>query len=231
MYWLDAQGQRQGISHKQSGEILSGLDAVTEQLQRDYEGVDQLYLGIEGMIIPTGQNECMTLHWSRDGKIAYLSGRSTKLDLQAKPVNLPYKFFYSGYRKWLVSLQDWGIRVFESPNREAFVTDILAIYHESLKPESERKTMKQPIRARREVVKAAPIVLSLMGLAGKDGRTFTGPEIAEALSQKYGSMMYILDEITGPGEISHIADTKLASGRRVGRAWTQKFLQAMGYSE
>lgn len=221
LMWYGLDGVSYGLSRKQPGEIFAGIDQVEEQLSRDYQAVDRLALIIEGPIIPVSDRGAMTIGWSGDGKLGFLRGRKHGAKAQE-----PYQFSYLGWRKWLASVKDWGIDVWECPDRNALVTTIKALYEHSLTPPEEHQTFKRVIRTKQQMSSnnANPYVRTMMGLVDADtGRTFCGEQIALALEARFGNPMatYTADE-------KDIADTLLASGRRVGDAFAKKMKKAVG---
>lgn len=236
VYWVGLDGVSYGLSRKQPGEIFAGIDQVEEQLSRDYQAVDRLALIIEGPIIPVSEKEATTLRWSGDGKLAFKATRKTETIRRAtpsemirntpKPAAAYYQFNYFGWRKWLASVKDWGIDVWECPDRNALVTTIKALYEHSLIPSEEHQTFKRVIRTKQQMSSnnANPYVRTMMGLVDAEtGRTFCGEQIALALEARFGNPMatYLADE-------KDIADTLLASGRRVGDAFAKKMKKAVG---
>ena len=220
IYWIGLEGVSYGLSRKQPGEIFAGIDAVEEQLSRDYQAVDRLGLIIEGPIIPVSHKEAMTLRWSGDGKLAFMSGKRHGSNKQE-----PYQFSYLGWRKWLASVKDWGIDVWECMDRNALVTTVLALYEHSMTPPESHSTFRRVIKTRQQMsTNANPYVRTMMGLVDAEtGRSFTGEQIATALEARFGSPM-----ATFTADEKDIAETLLASGRRVGPAYARKLKKAVG---
>lgn len=224
-YWWVGHGNKSwGISRKQVGEVLGGLDAVEEQLSRDYPSTDQLYLMVEGVLLPVDHAKAEVLGWSSDGRMGFRQGRRGGLH---GSMARPYDFSYSGYISWLEGLEDFGIHVVQVPNRAALVTAVVALYNRSQVAPEEHKTFKRVIRSKLNIPVALPMVRSLMGVCDNTSRTFTGEQIATALEHRYGSLWAL--QQANPVEI---AATPLESGKRtVGPAWVKRFFEAVGKVE
>ncbi len=101
VFWLGYGGKSYSCEHKQVGEVLGGLDDIEELLSRQYPYTDQLYLVIEGILLPSGHAHAQTLGWSQDGNMAFRQGRKGQANRST-----PYDFSYSGYISWLESLEE-----------------------------------------------------------------------------------------------------------------------------
>jgi hypothetical protein len=217
----DYEGKEIGISLKQVGEILSGLSAVTEQLQRDSRHVDQLYLVVTGVMVPSGQG-VLTLESSSTGAW-YTKGKFWQGGNRL--AREPYHFSLLGYEKWKQTLGLYGITVKEPPNKDAQVTAIQAIWESHQLPPEEHESFSRVIRPKLNLpAEASPFVKSLMGLCdAQTGRTFIGQQYAEALQSRAGGIVNLLNM-----DEQDIAETRLASGRRIGPAMARRIKEALG---
>jgi hypothetical protein len=224
-YFVNVEGKGVGISRKQVGEMLGGLDRVEEQLRRDFEHVDNLHLIIEGIILPVGAAECNTAE--RTGDWFRIRGKHHS--------DGNYRFSYHGYRKKLASFRRWGITVTEVPTRETFITEIQSLYENEMTPFEDLSTFRKPIRSKFDLPPdASAFVKTLMCITHpSNGRTFIGVETAQALEaagyKSLGELCLRLDGHTAHGldTLPVVAEVTLASGRRVGRAMETKMVEAL----
>lgn len=214
-FYIGVDGATYGAEIKQPGELLGSLNDVEEQLSREYSRVDNLALCIAGVVVPDPGGGCRILSWYADGSGGRLSGIRG---------GQPYRQSYSGYRSWIESVDRWGIRVVELPNKLALATHLVAAYQWSQKPEEQHTTFRKPLRLKKQMPQHSPAVLTLMGLVDPaTGRTFVGPEVASALASSFSTVTGILN---APCE--ELATVVMSSGRRVGPAVAQKILRAVG---
>ena len=221
--FLDHEGGMHGVSRKQVGEVLASIDALEEQLKNDYDTVDYLHLVIEGIILPQPNHQVLTL--DRAGK--YWVERGKKRTKSDDERGEPYHFDYYGYRSKLHSLRRWCVEVIEVPNREALALELEAMYTNYQKDLEEHATFRRAVKAKLQLPPgASPFVRSLMGLVDPDsGKTFVGEETAKALD----AAGYTPYEIGHPNcGVEHLADVKLGSGRRIGKAMADKLRRALG---
>lgn len=178
VYYLGHSGKTFGVEIKQPGELLGSLSDVEEQLAREYGQVDSLSLCVAGVVLPS-ERGCSTLRWSADGRSGWLSGTGG---------GRPFSTSYDAYRSWLRSVAEWGITVYEMPNKLALARHLVACYNHDQKAPEEHKTFRRPLRTRKPMGSWNPYVLTLMGLIDLDtGRTFLGPERAQAALDVYGT--------------------------------------------
>jgi hypothetical protein len=224
-YFVNVEGKGVGVSRKQVGEMLGGLDRVEEQLRRDYSHVDALCLVIEGVILPAGVSECRVGGFTGTG--SHTHGRVHG--------DGNYNFSYLGYRKKLASFRRWGITVTEVPTRETFITEIQSLYENEMTPFEDLSTFRKPIRSKFDLPPdASAFVKTLMCITHpSNGRTFIGVETAQALEaagyKSLGELCLRLDGHTAHGldTLPVVAEVTLASGRRVGRAMETKMVEAL----
>lgn len=218
-YFVNVEGKGIGISRKQVGEMLSGLDRVEEQLRRDYEHVDHLYLLVAGIIIPSGANECQVAE--RSGSWFRLHGRNH--------ADGDYHFNYLGYRKKLASFRRWGVTVIETPTHETLVTDIQALYENEMTPFEDITTFRKALRTKFTLPPdASPFVKTLMGVADKKtGRTFIGEETAKAIEVAGLRSLHEVTKGLSGDLMFNMDEVRLASGRRLGKAMTERMREAL----
>jgi hypothetical protein len=224
-YFVNVEGKGVGVSRKQVGEMLGGLDRVEEQLRRDYEHVDSLHLVVEGILLPSGGNECQVAE--RSGDWFRLRG--------SKHSEGNYRFSYVGYRKKLASFRRWGITVTEVPTRETFITEIQSLYENEMTPFEDLSTFRKPIRSKFDLPPdASAFVKTLMCITHpSNGRTFIGVETAQALEsagyKSLGELILRLDGHTAHGmsTLPVVSEVTLASGRRIGKAMEGKMVEAL----
>jgi len=224
-YFVNQEGKGVGVSRKQVGEVLGGLERVEEQLRRDYDHVDRLHLVIEGIIIPKGAKEACVAE--RSGSWFRLHG--------SKHSDGNYHFSYLGYRKKLASFRRWGITVTEVPTRETFITEIQSLYENEMTPFEDLSTFRKPLRTKFDLPPdASAFVKTLMCITHpSNGRTFIGVETAQALEnagyKSLGELILRLDGHTAHGmsKLPVVSEITLASGRRIGKAMEGKMVEAL----
>jgi hypothetical protein len=234
-FWIRMEDQHaRSLSHKQVGEILSGLDSVEEQLTRDYVEIGaesaqgSLDLAIEGIIIPDDNPDfCWTLevvngNVIRQGKKSEQPRNVRAGNQWVRVYDTPYRFSYAGYRKKLARFSEAGIQVHEVPDRRSLVTLIQALYECDQEPGT---TFNRVIRAKKPMPRASGHVLTLMSAYDPEtGRPAgVGQEIAQPLIERYGSVWELL-----AADMNEASDTLMKSGRRVGNAAILRIHQAYG---
>ncbi len=217
-FYLGLGGESHGSEIKQPGEVLGSLSNVEEQLSREYPNVDHLSLLIAGIVIPGPDGGTKTLSWYADNSGARVTGiRGGGF----------YKTNYNSYRAWVEAIERWGIRVIELPNKLALATHLVAMYQWDQKTPEEHHTFQRPLRTKQILKQWQPEVLTLMGLCDPaTGRTFLGPEMAEALVSSYSSVASALN-----APCTELATVQMKSGRKVGPVAAAKILAAVGRSD
>ena len=227
-FWFSHDQMPRAASHKQVGEMLNGLDAVEEQLARDYAnlgcetGAAQLDLIVEGVIIPheSDRNKAWTLEqygdrWVRQGKRTGPQRYGIWVE--------PYDFNYLGYRKKLARFSEAGIQVHEPADRRSFLRLLQALYECD---QEEGTTFKRVIRAQRVMPKAPPELLTLMSIYGENGRPVLGEEKARPVWDKYRTVWNVLH--ADPNEIGEL---KLSNGKRLGLTTAVNLIKGLGKLE
>lgn len=225
----DYKGEWVGVSLKGVGEILSGLDRVTEQLQRDVRHVSSMYLVVTGVLVPVEGGTNTVESGGQNKMVWFQRGKGWR-----ERAGLPYSFSYLGYRKWLETLSLYGIETREPANRAAQVITLQAIWEHHQAPPESHTSFSRVMRTKLDLPEeASPFVKSLMGLADAGtGRTFLGQEYAQAIAGNYKSLMEMCElayEEEGLGRFeSELAEVRLASGRRLGPAMAKRVKEALG---
>ena len=231
-FWVCREGNTRGISFKQVGEVLSSLSAVEEQLSRDMQHVDRLDLIVTGVMVPVDHQHVRVVSEAKlpDWVLKILAKIQRQLGVESwwaergKSYGLggDYRFSYLGYRKFLDSLTEAGLYVWEVPTRDAQVSLVQALYEHS--QTDERTTFRRTLRTKMDIPDVDPMQRSFMALAdSKTGRTFVGPENAAAL---VNAGLTIASVVRRP--VTEIAEVKLKSGRKLGPAMAMKLKEAIG---
>lgn len=217
-YWVGIDGSTHGVEVKQPGEILGSLSKVEEQLSREYSQVDHLSLAISGVIVPDGATGCRLLNWYPDASGGRLSGIRG---------GLPFRQSYTGLRSWIESIERFGIRVVELPNKLALATYLVASYQYDQKPAESHHTFKRPLRLKQLMPQFPPQMLTLMGMIDPaTGRSFLGSQMAEGLLATGLSVIEILS-----ADCDWLASVQLPSKRKLGPSAAKRILAAVGRSD
>lgn len=212
-----------GWNRKTSGEILSSLDAVEEQLTRELAGpVEWLALGIEGSWRPDGTGGCWgySLDWSKVRP--FQKGDMGFVTYKQRHYNTPWK----AVKAWEMRLSQLGVAIFPTVDVYDTASQLVAL-HDLVMKSGEHKTLNRLIK-QNYVVSALDrterdLALSLMGLQGAR----IGEELALSLAQYYNSITEIIRLWDGGGSI---AEVPLRNGsRRVGHAAENNLKAALGY--
>jgi len=207
--WYAFDGHRVQVERKQVDELLSSLDNVEEQLQRELSNdVEETILLIEGICQPVLGLKLATQSWHK---------------VKDKNIIVPGRTFncsYTGYKAWQNQLDKAGVTIVETFDYIATAMTLVALFQNSQKPE--HKTLKRYIKDKVYIKSRNPHVISLMGI--KNGGI--GEEKAKALIDRYGTLWYTL---TRPAE--ELAETIVGdceTGKRLGLKAANKLLKAVG---
>jgi hypothetical protein len=223
-YLVNCEHKGVGVSRKQVGEMLGGLNRIEEQLRRDYAHVDRLHLVIEGIIVPANASECAVAERSGDNWFRVRGKRHA---------DGLYNLSYLGYRKKLASFRRWGITVTEVPTRETFITEIQSLYENEMTAFEDLSTFRKPIRSKFDLPPdASAFVKTLMCITHpSNGRTFIGVETAQAIETAgYKSLGELILKLDGHHEMRYlpvVSEITLASGRRIGKSMEGKMVEAL----
>jgi hypothetical protein len=225
--WHLPDGSYLGVSRKQAGEFIGGIDACEAQLLDEMGGVDYLALLIEGRFGPAPNGQCYTYDYAephgrdREGVLYGTSATVRRLFRQS----------YKGVRQKLARFCDLGIYVLETHNVEDTAYCLAALYTELQKPEASLTTFKRliPEKWRLDEPDAAKKRFALQLMGACPG---VGEEIALALADRFTSIFDLMSSILDPTYFrSHtdIAKLPLRSGKRtIGPAAVAKIRQALG---
>ncbi len=209
--WIDVTGRRIGVSRKKLGELLGGILSAEEQLGRDMESVEELWLLIE---------DCVYSSILYNNK----PGLQTWIPTKEKNLLRPYhKFGVSqvALDAWLYQLSQNGISHVKTFDFEHTASCLIAMYNSSQK--AEHTTLKRYIRTQQAHRDWNPHVLTLMGIHtmsddGKRCRTFLGEKKAKALIDRYGTAWEVLSQ-----DIDDLAQTE-----SIGKIDARKILKSIG---
>lgn len=213
-----------GINRKTWGEVLSSIDKVEEQLQRELAGpVEQLALLIEGQATPDGQQGAWAynLGW---GELKLWRGDSVgSIPFRRQH----YQANYKGIMNWLTRLEWMGIQVIYSAGLYDSACRMVAM-HDLVMKNEDSKTLNRLIKAQFSVLSLDPqekaMALSLMGLQ----QAGVGEELGLTIASAFGSITELIRYWDDGGVI---CDLMLRNGtRRVGNAAEAKLQRALGYT-
>lgn len=135
-----------GVNRKQAGELLSSLDKVEEQLQRELAGpCEQLALILEGSIVPDGNGGCWAynLNWEHITMWrAQNQGTRGSIPFTRHHFNQQY----SGVRAWLTQLTSMGVMVVQTTSLYDTAAFLISLHNWAQKAESEHKTLNRLIK-------------------------------------------------------------------------------------
>jgi hypothetical protein len=234
--WHLPDGSYLGVSRKQAGEFIGGIDACESQLLDEMGGCDYMALLIEGRFGPAPYG-CYTYDYDeikgreRDG-VTY--GTATG-------VRRLFRQSYKGVRQKLARFCDLGIYVLETHNVEDTAYCLAALYTELQKPEASLTTFKRliPEKWRLDEPDADIKRFCLQVMGACPG---IGEEIARATADwvkrspmsltLFGLMWCLNDADNSPGMPSlakePIRTKEGVKGRTVGPAAVLKIKQALG---
>ena len=211
-----------GCNRKQVGEVLSSLDKVEEQLQRELAGpCEHLLLYIEGIMIPD-KDGCWgyTLDWSNQKVFNNVAG-TIPFKRQHYSVN------WKHVQNWQTRLEFKGIQIVHTYNLYDTASRLVALHDMVLKDEPNKvldRLIKTDIQVLALDKQEKDMALTLMGI--RNGSV--GEEIALALAQSFSSITELIDFWRDGGQC---CDTMLRSGtRRIGNAAEAKLQRALGYT-
>lgn len=207
--WVDGEGHIRQWERKQIGEILSDMDAVEEQLNREMRTSEELTLSIEGVWMPTA-----------DG-------------IQIYNVTAGNKFWRPGFKydrrpgltsklmSWIWSLQHVvGIEVITTPHLDATAHAIAAAFRQSYKKPEEHTTMRRYLREHIAPFSPNPHVENFIRLVGAGKRgTGIGPERAQKLIERFGTFWNAINQPKAVLEIW------------IGKSATENLFTAIGRKE
>jgi len=198
--WMDINGFRNGLSRKQAGELLGGIDATEEQLGRDMQGVDRLYLLVEGIFAPV-----------------YTEKVGCQIYTAKKTILVPSRKFhqsYTGLFAWFDRLDKSGITVIQTFNWQATAMVLVGLYKSHNKIEEEHTTFKRYIKQKVYSKEKNPQIEALMAIP----RTGIGEDRATKLIERFGTFWEVVNQ-----DVEELAKTE-----DIGMATAQKLFKAIG---
>lgn len=223
-----ADGGYLGISRKQAGEFIGGIDACETQLLAEMN-CDYMALVIEGCWTASPSGQCYTWDW--DSKAYMGSIRQGMTYGNTRMVRREYSQSYKGVRQKLARFQDLGIYVMETHDLADTALAIVALHNELTKPTASLTTFKRLIPERytltEEDMAKRTLALQLMGCVPG-----IGEEIALAIAdagwvESISRLCYLFEN--APEGWDAIAKLPLRSGKRtIGPAAVARMRKALG---
>ena len=196
-------GHRVQIERKQIDEILQDLDAVEEQLEREYPKAEENYLLIEGFCEPLSElkNEIQIFKKSRDGKVM-VAGRK-------------YGYSYSRWQAWQHKMDKCGVTVVTTSDYIATAITVVALYKATQDPRV--VNFRRYIKEKVHLEEYNPQVAALIAL-GSAFKVEIGEKKAKALIERYYTVWAVLNQ-----DVDSLADTQY-----VGKGTARKLLESIG---
>ena len=168
--WRTGDGELVHVERKQWGEVISGMDAVEDQLRRHLTNQphSRLIFLIEGLLVPNHQGVVILKPTSKPA--VYITGHGSTIR-------------YSQIVGWLYQIQRF-VEVYQTPNYEGTAMAIVAMYKGDQK--AEHDTFQRYYKKLDWVPN--PRVQQLMGLIPN-----LGPERAKALIEKYTTVWGVMN--------------------------------------
>ena len=198
-YWFLARdGRSVGVSRKQGGEFLGGIDACEVQLLEEMGGCDFMALLIEGWIAPASDGSA----WDWRQRNDTMAHR-----------NHHYAQNYQGVRAKMARFQDLGIMIIQTANEMDTAASLVALYSLMQKPETEHRTFSRLVKEHYWLTepdaRKKKLALLLMGLDG------VGEEVALALANEFPDFACLWSWLEEPDGEKRLAVIPLGSGKRV----------------
>ena len=215
--WFANDGHRIQVERKQIDEILSDMDKVEEQLQRELgNGVEETILLIERICEPVCNNPSAVQSYNKplEWQLNIL-----KKILKHEDILVPthiYNVSYTGLQAWKSQLDKCGITIVETFDWRSTAHTLVALYRNSLK--QEHTTLRRYIKDKITTTERNPHILNLMGI--KDGGV--GEEIAKALIVEFGTIYCVMMQ-----DVGDLADVRV-NNKRFGETRARKLLKAFG---
>ena len=170
--WIAIDGHRIGVSRKQAGELLGGLDDAEEQLRRDILSVDEMYLLNEGIF-------SSALHYKKPGTQAWHLSKDRKFLIPGHTFGTSIASFYA----WIYQLDKAGITYLPTFDWTETAQALVTMYNNSLK--AEHTTLKRYIKTKIYPKPFNHHVETLMGIKGTDRGPLLGETKAKALVERF----------------------------------------------
>lgn len=223
-------GSYMGVSRKQCGEFVAGIDACEAQLMDEMDGCHYMALLIEGRMGPAPDG----------GTYAYSYGKEVIREREGvgygttETVRRHYRQPYKGVRQKLARFWDLGIHVIESHDIEDTAACLVALHNELQKPEAALTTFKRliPEKYRLDEADADRKRFCLQLMQSVPGG---GEELGHALYDAGFRTLHQLVRCFDPWETVPLMDWQaisalpLRSGKRsVGKAAVERIRKALG---
>ncbi len=208
--WTSYDGHRIQVERKQIDEILSGLNHVEEQLQREIIKAEETILLYEGTFEPIqGLRPCCQ-SWRRS-KTGNVMVPSRKYDLS-----------YSMVQSWFYQLDKCGITIMHTSD---YIGTAIALvsWHNSSQVQ-EHTTLRRYIKEHITPEPRNPHIHNLMALKGAE----IGQVKAEALIAKYGTFWYCINQPLESLAETIIGQRKDGAIMRFGDMAARKLLKSVG---
>ena len=214
--------QMVGINRKQTGEVLSNIDKVVEQLQREIAGpCEHIALLVEGIMQPTNQNSMYgySLEWA--GEKLWGNGDRGTVPFSRRHYQVNPKHIQNE----LTRLEFLGVQVIFTTGIPDTASKLIAFHDLTIRGEPNNvlnRLRKADITVHGLTFEETAMARTLMSMAG------IGEELALTIAASFSTigelMRYWMDNGT-------IADLMLRSGtRRVGTSAENKLKSALGYT-
>jgi hypothetical protein len=207
-YWIDVEGHRRQWERKQIGELLSDIDGVEEQLNRELATCDELTLVVEGICMPHIYG-VQTYQLSEDKRF-FRQGFNFTNEVGARRKIKQAQVLYPKYQAWKQGIRACGVAVIETATLEGTCWEIASAYKYSL--DTEHTTFRRYLREHISPFSPDLHVENLMRLKG----TGIGLKRAQELIKIYGTFY---DAVT--------ADAR-ALASHLGPGIAAKFIEAIG---
>ncbi len=221
-----------GINRKQVGEILSSLDRVEEQLQRELAGpCEHLALLIEGVM-----GAALSPLQSGLGTVAYSFDWKNRKLFNNFAGTVPFTQHISAVSpkhiaNWQTRLEFKGVQVVHTYSTSDTASKLIAMHDMVLKGEPNR-VLNRLIKTEFSVLALDPVeramALTLMGIAGAG----LGEELALSLASTFSSVVELVRYWDAGGTIADlmVREKTNVRTRRVGNAAERRLQAALGYT-
>lgn len=202
-HWIAIDGHRIGVSRKQAGELLGGLDDAEEQLRKDMVSVDEMYLLDEGIFSGA-------LHHKKPGTQVWHLSTDGRFLIPGHKFGTSIAKFYA----WIYQLDKAGITYLPTFDWTETAQALVTMHNNSLKPE--HTTLQRYIKQKITPKPHNHHVETLMGIKGTDHGPLLGEMKAKALVDKFGSVWYVL--LQEPEELAQVEGIGLITARKLLKA-------------
>ena len=197
-YYWDC-GKRTTLEHKTAAQFVRESGArLDSQLNKYLSNADDIGIVVDGFITPSPNGA--TIVWMRRGKY-FVQQQTIDKDFNATTA-------------YIWSLQQMGIPVFQFADLYSMAMGIASFVYNSLKPDSQHKTLKKHIRP--QVFHPDPKVETLMGTSSGERGGLVGEVTGLKLIQAFGTPFGVYT-----AKWDNLVDI-------MGEARAAKFLRAIG---